>query len=294
MDNSSTVSAPNQGSLDPQQMTQQIASSYVDDYMPPVNNQGAPEAAAPVVPQVVPPQPEPTMQPEPTQPEVQPEKSFEEPVQAAMPTLPGPDDLPKADEKKEEPESELVVETPAPLMKAEEPMPPMVTEPVKAEVKMEEKKEEAKEEKKDTQDLEDQNVFHLLGIESATDKEKDMFLDELQQIIWEDFLDNDVDLLLTEDELAEFKKIEEKTGSDEDAKQTEMVEYLEKLIPDLEKIMLEKAMELKEAMFVERMTQMKHNFEENPEALTQIEKAEQLLKNEQWRDSANTLNAIAH
>jgi hypothetical protein len=144
------------------------------------------------------------------------------------------------------------------------------------------------------QALESQNIFVMLGINSATDREKDMFLDELQQIIWEDFLNNDVNLLLTEDEEMEFAKIQKQEDVSQEDAQTQMVEYLEKLVPDLEKIMLEKALQLKEEMFIERITQMKKVNADKPEIVKEVEAAEKLQQDQKWLDATNALNEIAH
>jgi hypothetical protein len=141
--------------------------------------------------------------------------------------------------------------------------------------------------------LQDQNIFHLLGVENATEEEKEAFLDELQQVIWEDFVESDVELLLTEEELVEFKKISQKQGTGDEQLQVEMVQFLEKLIPDLEKIMLEKALELKEEMMRERISQLKSVYKEEPEKLTKVNEALKLADSDQWHSSANMLNAIS-
>jgi hypothetical protein len=143
-----------------------------------------------------------------------------------------------------------------------------------------------------SQALEDQNIFALLGLESASDDDKEAFLDELQQIIWEDFLENDVELLVTEEEMVEFKKISAKEGLSEEDKQSEMITFLEKLIPDLEKIMLEKALELKEEMFRERVTSMKETFADRADVQASVQKALDLIASQQWRAAADELNAI--
>ncbi len=146
---------------------------------------------------------------------------------------------------------------------------------------------------KTSQTLEDQNIFHLLGVEDATEDEKEAFLDELQQVIWEDFLENDVDLLLTEEELVEFKKIADKQGMNEEARQAEMVEFLEKLIPDLEKIMLEKALELKEEMMRERINQLTSQYKDMPEKVSKVNQALKLVDDQQWRSAAELLNSMS-
>lgn len=143
-----------------------------------------------------------------------------------------------------------------------------------------------------SQSLEDQNVFHLLGVEDGSDEDKEAFLDELQQVIWEDFLENDVELLLTEEEAEDMKKIMARKNLSELELQEELVVFLERLIPDLEEIMLEKALELKEDMVMERLAGMKEYHEGNPDKLKVLEEAEELIKSNLWRDAADKLNTV--
>jgi hypothetical protein len=140
-----------------------------------------------------------------------------------------------------------------------------------------------------SQALEDQNIFVLLGVE-GTDEEKNTFLDELQKVIWEDFLENDVELLVTEDELSELRRIQSQKIVSEEQLQEDIVVYLEKLIPDLEEIMLEKALELKEDMVRERLAGMRDYYASNTAALAKLDEAEQLMDDDQWRAAAETLN----
>ncbi len=143
-----------------------------------------------------------------------------------------------------------------------------------------------------SQALEDQNIFHLLGVTDATEDEKEAFLDELQQVIWEDFLENDVELLITEEEMTELRKImAQKPGSDLE-QQEAIVVYLEKLIPDLEEIMLEKALELKADMVKERIKGMKEYYAGQSEKLDDLTKAESMIADDQWRAAADSLNKM--
>lgn len=140
--------------------------------------------------------------------------------------------------------------------------------------------------------LEDQNIFELLGINDASDSEKEVFLDELQQVIWEDFVENDVELLLTEDELKEFKFISTTSGLTEDERQGQMIDFLEKLIPDLEKIMLEKALELKEELTRERITDYQDFYKNDAAKLEEVTAALALADDQQWRSVAQKLNTL--
>ncbi len=356
-------------SLDPQQLTQQIAASYVDDYMPPVAQPATPVGVAAPTNMTAPASTfapaAPAVAPLPT--------SFTMPTMPSMPAMPQAAMMPPVVPEERHENESLMVNEPAPIMTPETVQPPMVEEvdpamedplaaldalietipkytpearPVSDDLAdltamstaisdstvnmttlpaetvsvaqpamsaplatdttssvvpsatvMKDVQDEftsAEAPVENSQSLEDQNIFTMLGIEGATEKEKEMFLDELQQIIWEDFLDNDVELLLTEEELVEFKKIGEKADVSEEDRQGEMVEFLEKLIPDLEEIMKEKALELKEEMFLERINQLKKEHAEKPELLEQLDKAEQQRLDEQWQTATATLNAIAH
>lgn len=171
------------------------------------------------------------------------------------------------------PEPAAVEPTPAPVAPAPTPMP--AESPTAA-----------------SQTLEDQNIFFLLGVTDGSEAEKEAFLDELQHVIWEDFLENDVELLITEEEQVELKKIMDQPGANELELQEKIIVYLEKLIPDLEEIMLEKALELKEDMARERITGMREYYADKAEALDTIQRAETAMNDNQWRTAAELLNGV--
>ncbi len=143
---------------------------------------------------------------------------------------------------------------------------------------------------KESGSLQDQNIFYLLGVDDGTDEEKESFLDELQQVIWEDFIESDVKALISEEEMTQLRQIMAK-GDGQDV-QEEMVVYLEKLIPDLEDIMMEKALELKEEMMWERINGMREYYSGKPEFLAKLDEAEQLVKKDHWHQAIEILNAI--
>lgn len=145
-----------------------------------------------------------------------------------------------------------------------------------------------------SQALEDQNIFELLGVTEGTDEEREAFLDELQQVIWEDFLESDLKLLVTSEEYAGLEPLLQ-TGGDQSADmdlQEELVGKLEKLIPDLEEIMLEKALELKADLVRERIAGMKEYYSGNEAALNSLQEAEAKVMEDRWFDAAQTLNQI--
>jgi len=142
------------------------------------------------------------------------------------------------------------------------------------------------------QSLEAQNIFHLLGVEDGEESEKEKFLDELQQVVWDDFVENDSVLLLTEDEHEAFVKIIDRKDVPTEQIQEEALVYLEKLIPDLEEVLLEKALGLKRDMVMERVSGMKEFYASNPDSLQVIAQAESLFSQDKWLDGANMLNTL--
>ncbi|MBP9819304.1 hypothetical protein KBC79_01050 [Candidatus Woesebacteria bacterium] len=140
--------------------------------------------------------------------------------------------------------------------------------------------------------LEDQNIFVLLGVADGTDEEKESFLDELQQVIWEDFIENDVKVLLTSDELAQLNTLLQQQYSSELEKQEKVVLFLEKLVPDLEDIMLEKALELKADLFRERLQSLQSYYGGNSGSLAAIEQARELMREDKWAAAAGMVNSL--
>ncbi|NCN82377.1 MAG: hypothetical protein GW947_00255 [Candidatus Pacebacteria bacterium] len=139
--------------------------------------------------------------------------------------------------------------------------------------------------------LEDQNIFELLGVSDGTDEEKEAFLLELQRVLWDDFLQYDVQLLITKEEYAELQtQRDSKTSAEE--KEEAVVAYLEKLIPDLEEIMLEKALELKGDMVRERITGLRELYASDPDKIAELDKAATYVQAGSWRSAATTLNAL--
>lgn len=140
--------------------------------------------------------------------------------------------------------------------------------------------------------LEDQNIFYLLGVEDGTNEQKETFLDELQQVIWEDFLENDVQLLLTKEEHQQLQQMTNNDTKKPLMEQEAVVVFLEKLIPDLEEIMLEKALELKADLVRERVAGLKELHAGKTDTLQKIEEAENLVSQDKWLSAARMLNSL--
>lgn len=149
--------------------------------------------------------------------------------------------------------------------------------------------------------LDDQNIFFMLGAEDGGEDVKENFLNELQDVVWNDFLENDVNMLITSEEKVKFDEIMAKrsaldpnqmNGQEGDNIQNALIAYLETLIPDLEEIMLEKALDLKSDLFVERITGLREYNSGNPAALEEINRAEKLMNENKWYSASEILNKV--
>lgn len=140
--------------------------------------------------------------------------------------------------------------------------------------------------------LEDQNIFFLLGAQASTDQEKNQFLDELQQVIWEDFVENDTKILLTDAEYQKFQDMMGQSFPNDQEKQEALATYLQSYLPDMEQFLLDKALTLKGDMVRERILGMREFFVGAADKLAQLDQADQLVASQQWRAAASLLNQM--
>lgn len=222
--------------------------------------------------------------------------SYQPPTLSQADSTTGQTQNSSGDESSQTSQPVVPIESPSEIKKPEStrselqstPTQPTPTQPAKPAASTTET--EAAETDDEEQALELQNIFVLLGVTDSNQQEKEAFLDELQQVVWEDFLEHDLELLITEEEKAKVDELLAK--SSDQAMQEELVVYLEKLIPDLEEIVYEKALELKADMVEERIAGMKDYYQDNAQAMSQIDQAEKLIEQNQWRTAAEVLNAI--
>ena len=142
------------------------------------------------------------------------------------------------------------------------------------------------------QNIESQNIFDLLGVRGMTKEEEESYLVRLNKAIWDDFLDNDVELLLTEEEVGKLIAIINRQDVDEDQKQALMYDFLKGIIPDLDEILLEKASKLKEDLTLERVASMEELVVGDEGKLEELKRVRELVKGGQWASVSEMLNKI--
>lgn len=142
-----------------------------------------------------------------------------------------------------------------------------------------------------SENIADQNIFEMLGVTDGTPEQREQFLDELQAVIWDDFIEHDTQLLLTDEEQKQLQDIL-KPDPKAMENQEKAVVFLEKLIPDLEEIMLEKALQLKEEMFRERLRAMTELYRNDQDKQQKIVTAQAHVDAKEWRSATVALNSL--
>jgi len=143
----------------------------------------------------------------------------------------------------------------------------------------------------DSEELKAQNIFEMLGLMNIRDEEKNQFLDDLESMIWDDFVAHDLELLLTSEEYAGAREILDKKDQDEAQRKENLIAYLEKLVPDLDEVLYDKALELKSEMMGERLVKMKDSTDLT--ILAKIKEAEALISQNRWKSAVSLLNQLS-
>lgn len=141
-----------------------------------------------------------------------------------------------------------------------------------------------------SEELKAQNIFEMLGLMHISDEEKNQFLDDLESMIWDDFVAHDLELLLTSEEYAGVSQILDDKSKEAVQQKEDLLVYLEKLVPDLDEVLYDKALELKSEMMGERLVKMKETANET--VLASIKQAEDLISQNRWKSAVSLLNTL--
>lgn len=172
------------------------------------------------------------------------------------------------------PPTEMPVETPV-----EKPVEPVAT-PI-AEV-----------ENTDEEALENQNIFTMLDIKDQDETEREKFLEELENLIWDNFIEVELPLLLNSEEKNQADQILADTSKTKDERKEALLVYLEKFIPNLDEVMYKKALTLKKEMFEERLAKMRRQADEehNLNLMADLDQIQELIKAGRYKTAVELLN----
>lgn len=141
-----------------------------------------------------------------------------------------------------------------------------------------------------TQALSSQNIFELLGVADGTPEQREDFLTRLQQAVWDDFINNDLELLLNEKEMESVKEILNNQDYDNTTRQQKILVYLTDLVPDLDQIMYEKALKLKRDLVMERIASLEQLAGDRSDKMAELAEMRRLIDEDRWRDVGEQLN----
>ncbi len=142
-----------------------------------------------------------------------------------------------------------------------------------------------------SQKLAQLDIFTMLGV-TGTEDEKEQFLDELQDLVWQDFVDVDLMDKLEDRDMDEVEGIlADDTLSVKD-QQEKLVGVLQRIMPDFEDVLLNKALELKEDMLRERIAGLMEYYKDRAAELAKVNQAEDLVNDEKYKEAVDLLNGL--
>lgn len=142
------------------------------------------------------------------------------------------------------------------------------------------------------EDLESQNIFTMLGLEHLEETEKEAFLADLEQLIWDNFIEVELPLLLNSEQKAQAEQILADNSKTEDERKEALLVYVEKFIPNLEEVMYKKALSLKKEMFEERLKKMRDQAteENNLSLIADLDQIRELVAADRYKTATELLN----
>lgn len=143
-----------------------------------------------------------------------------------------------------------------------------------------------------SQSIQSMSIFDMLGVE-GTEEEKEAFLTQVQDVIWQDVVETDLAPLLSDAELDEVEAFLENEATTDDAKRDYLFGLIIDKVPDAESVLLTRTMQLKSDLLTERLEGMKEFFVNNAAAQSKLSQAEQLLTQHKHDEAVAILNELS-
>jgi hypothetical protein len=142
------------------------------------------------------------------------------------------------------------------------------------------------------ENLESQNIFNMLGLENLEETEREAFLADLEQLIWDNFIDVELALLLNSEQKAQADLILADNSKTEDERKEALLVYIEEFIPNLEEVMYNKALSLKKEMFEERLKKVRDQATEdnNLSLIADLDQIQELITAGRYKTATELLN----
>lgn len=140
--------------------------------------------------------------------------------------------------------------------------------------------------------LQTMDVFTLLGT-TGSPEDREAFLTELQDAIWQEVAEEHLASQLSDQEMDEISRVMDDTSLSVEAKRNKLFEVLGQKVPDIEKILEDKTIQIKEDLLTERLEGMMVYYEEDEDAMRRLEEADDLLLSEKYAEAVAILNDLS-
>ncbi|MDR2388117.1 MAG: hypothetical protein LBE80_11135 [Deltaproteobacteria bacterium] len=142
-----------------------------------------------------------------------------------------------------------------------------------------------------SQKLFDVNIFYFLGVDSSPQAELDIYLAKLENFTLENVFSY-LYLLLTDEEFNNLIKIINMNDIEINDKYKKISAYLVEKIPDINQLLAQSALGLKEDLGQTRIYLSQEIYENNPEMIEHISEAKVALASGLYRDAARYLSKL--
>jgi len=132
----------------------------------------------------------------------------------------------------------------------------------------------------------------MLGLKNLEEPEKEAFLADLEQLIWDNFVEVELPLLLNSEQKAQADQILADQSKTENERREALLAYVEPFIPNLDEVMYKKALSLKKEMFEERVKKMRDQAteENNLSLMADLDQIQELIAAGRYKTATELLN----
>ncbi len=138
------------------------------------------------------------------------------------------------------------------------------------------------------------DIFTVLGV-AQDDPDREAFLQQMEEAIWEEIVENELADKMGEAELAQLETILNDEATSVDDKREQLFGMLVGKVPNFEIVVREYTMAAKRDLLLERLEGTKEFYgttQPNADKLSQVERAGQLYEAGEFSACAAALNAI--
>ncbi len=143
-----------------------------------------------------------------------------------------------------------------------------------------------------SQAIQNMSIFDMLGVQ-GTEEEKEAFLTQVQDVIWQDVVETDLAPLLSDAEIEAVEKMLNDEGKTDEEKRDYLFGLIIDKVPDAESVLLTRTMQLKSDLLSERLEGMKEYFQGKAEAQSKLAQAQTLIEQQKHEEAVAILNALS-